>query len=116
MSDDMIIFTRTYDFVSWLIPLTLKFPRSHRFVVTQRLQQSALDFQECLISANVARGISRQEKLIQADVALTKVRLYLRLCQRWQWLNQGQYHHASERVVELGKLLGGWLKTISTKT
>ena len=46
MAEEMIIFTRTYDFISWLLPLAEKFPRSQRFVVTQRLQSSALNFQE----------------------------------------------------------------------
>ncbi|MEI6514050.1 MAG: four helix bundle protein [bacterium] len=41
-----------------------------------------------------------------------KIRLYLRLCERWQWLTSGQYRHASEQVAEIGRLLGGWLKTV----
>lgn len=30
------IFTRTYDLVRWLIPVTIKFPRQHRFVLAAR--------------------------------------------------------------------------------
>ncbi|MEI7469683.1 MAG: diversity-generating retroelement protein Avd [Chloroflexota bacterium] len=112
MNDDMLIFTRTYDFVSWVIPQTLRFPRSQRFIVTERLQHATLDFQEHLIEANVARGKARADKLREADAALTKIRLYLRLCQRWQWFSNGQYEHASAMVAEIGKLLGGWLKTV----
>lgn len=108
---EMIIFTRTYDFVSWLIPLTLNFPRSQRFVVTQRLQGAALAFQELLIEANNQRGGPRATKLRAADAELLKVRLYLRLCQRWQWITPAQYRHASSMVAEIGRLLGGWLKT-----
>ena len=52
----MVIFTKTYDFLSWIIPKTLNFPRSQRFVVTKRLQDSALDFQERIIEANRLRG------------------------------------------------------------
>lgn len=37
----------------------------------------------------------RYERLHLADAELVKVRLYLRLCERWQWINPGQYHHAS---------------------
>lgn len=109
----MVIFTRTYDFVSWLIPLTLNFPRAHRFVVTERLQGAVLNFQERLIDANIARGKARAERLRAADSELLKVRLYLRLCHRWQWLSAGQYRHVSEMVAELGRLLGGWQKTVT---
>ena len=63
MAEEMVIFTRTYDFISWLFPLAEKFPRSQRFVITQRLQNAALNFQEILIEANAVRGSKRAEKL-----------------------------------------------------
>jgi hypothetical protein len=103
----MTIFTRTYDFVSWLIPKMVAFPRHQRFVVTRRLQDSALNFQEYLIEANRQRGGPRLERLRQADAALDKVRLYLRLAVRWQWLSEAQYQHVSRMVKEIGDLLGG---------
>jgi four helix bundle protein len=111
MTDEMVIFTRTYDFITWLIPITENFPRTQRFVVTQRLQNAALNFQERITEANFARGAQRTEKLRAADAELFKARLYLRLCERWQGLTKGQYQHASVMVAELGTLLGGWLKT-----
>jgi four helix bundle protein len=110
MPEEMIIFTRTYDFVSWLLPLTQNFPRSQRFIVTQRLQTAALNFQELLIEANAERGAARSEKLKCADTELRKVRLYLRLSQKWDWVKEGQYRHASVMVAEIGRLLGGWKK------
>jgi len=110
MSEEMVIFTRTYDFISWLLPLTQNFPRSQRFVVTQRLQNAALNFQELLIEANSQRGARRSEKLNAADVELRKVRLYLRLSQKWDWIKEGQYRHVSAMVTEIGRLLGGWKK------
>lgn len=109
-ADSMVIFTRTYDFISWLIPRTMSFPRSQRFVVTQRLQDAALSFQEYLIEANRRRGRARLERLQMADAALDKARLYLRLALRWDWLNDGQYLHVSKMVKEIGDLLGGWIK------
>jgi four helix bundle protein len=109
-AESMIIFTRTYDFISWLIPRTMSFPRSHRFVVTKRLQDSALSFQEYLIDANRRRGRARVEQLRLADAALDKVRIYLRLALRWAWLNESQYLHVSKMVKEIGDLLGGWIK------
>jgi four helix bundle protein len=111
MSEEMIIFTRTYDFISWLLPLAEKFPRSQRFVITQRLQNAALNFQESIMEANALRGGSRMERLRSADAELRKVRLYLRLCEKWKWINPGQYRHVSAMIAEIGKLLGGWQKS-----
>jgi four helix bundle protein len=112
-SDEMVIFTRTYDFISHLLPITMNFPKSQRFVVTNRLQNAMLNFQELIIEANARRGMQRADKLRLADAELVKVRLYLRLCEKWKWITPGQYHHTSGMIAEIGRLLGGWLKTVT---
>ncbi len=110
MPDPTPIFPKTYELLTWLIPHTLNFPRSQRFVVTKRLQDALLDFQEHIIEANRVWGAARVTRLRQADADLDKVRLYLRLAERWGWLDAGQYRHVSLLVQEIGCMLGGWIK------
>jgi len=111
----MVIFTRTYDLLEWLLPRTQNFPKSHRFVVTKRLQDAALDFQEALFWANSHSGRQRLAHLRAADAHLDKLRLYLRLVHHWGWLSSGQYEYVSKKVNEVGRLLGGWLKQTQGK-
>jgi hypothetical protein len=106
----MVIFVRTYDLLRWLLPRTETFPKAQRFVVTQRLQGALLDFQEALFLANARPGRVRVEQLELADAHLNKLRLYLRLVHEWGWFSSGQYHHVSELVAEVGRLLGGWMR------
>jgi len=107
---EMPIFTRTFDFLTWLLPATNHFPRAHRFTFTQRLLNAAFDLREYLEQANYRQGKARLERLDRADEALNRVRTYLRLAVRWEWLTSGQYQHVAEMVTEIGKLLGGWRK------
>ena len=109
------LFTKTFDFTSWLLGATNHFPRSQRFVVTRRLLDAALDFMELLTDANAQRGRARLAILDLADAELDKVRLYLRLAYRWGWLSAGQYGHASRFVSEMGKLLGAWKKETKSR-
>ena len=104
------LFTKSFDLLTWLMSATNHFPRSQRFTVTKRLLDAAMDFQERLVDANAHRGQTRLSHLDQADADLDKVRLYLRLAFRWQWLSRGQYEHAARQVSEIGRLLGGWKK------
>jgi four helix bundle protein len=104
------IFTRTFDFLTWLLPATNAFPRAHRHTFTQRLLDAAFDVRELLEAANYRQGRERLAKLNAADEALDKVRLYLRLAARWGWLSAGQYQHVAAMVAEIGRLLGGWKK------
>ena len=105
---DSPIFVKTYDFLAWLIPQTLKFPKSQRFVLAQRLHDSALNFHELLIRARKVRP--NRGVLVEADIELEKVRLHLRLAHELSLLSTGQYEHAARAIVEIGRLLGGWLK------
>ncbi len=107
---EMPIFTRTFDFLTWLLPATNHFPRAHRFTFTQRLLNAAFDLREYLEQANYRQGKARLERLDRADEALNRVRTYLRLAVKWEWLTAGQYQHVAEMVTEIGKLLGGWRK------
>jgi hypothetical protein len=109
MPNEMIILTRTFDLLAWLVPRSERFPKVHRFTVTQRLLNAALDFQEALFEAHSQGGTTRQKHLRAADAHLNKLRLYLRLAHQWRWLNDGQYRHVSAMVAEIGKLLGGWM-------
>lgn len=106
----MIVFTRCYDLLAWLMPRAEKFPRAFRFSVTQRLMDAALDLQEALLQAQTERDGARLAALRSADAALARLRLYLRLAHHWRWLNAGQFGHVSGIVAEIGRLLGGWLK------
>ena len=104
------IFSKTYDLLRWLIPVTVKFPREHRFVLATAVQETSLQFQERIIEA--ARTDNPRPSLQQADTDLTKLRLYLRLCRDLNLLSPGQYRHVARMVSEIGRLLGGWLKKL----
>jgi hypothetical protein len=110
MAEEMVLLTRLFDLLDWLLPKAERFPRVYRHTVTQRLMDAALDCQEAVFAAQSTRGPRRQAALQDADAALNGLRLYLRLVHRWRWLSDGQYAHVSAQVAEVGKLLGGWIK------
>lgn len=101
------LFVKTYDFLLWLIPLTLKFPKSQRFLLAERLSKMALDFYDLILDA-VMQPERQGERLDEADKMLTKIRLYIRLSYDLKCISQGQLEHAVRRVDEIGRLIGGW--------
>ena len=103
------IFTKSYDMLRWLLPLTLKFPRQQRFVVAEAVQRTALQFHERIIEA--VKSGDPMPHLRQADVDLTKLRFYVRLCRDFELISLKQYGHAAGRLAEVGRLLGGWIKS-----
>jgi hypothetical protein len=101
------IFVKTYDFLLWLIPLTLKFPKSQRFLLAERLSKMALDFYDTILEA-VMEPERQDERLDEADKLLTKIRLYVRLSHDLKCISLGQLEHAARLMDEIGRLIGGW--------
>lgn len=90
---EMPIFTRTFDFLTWLLPVTNRFPRAQRFTITARLLDAALDLREYLEEANHRFGKERVERLrgllcayIQGKIPLAQ----LNACTQG-WVNHVRY-------------------------
>ena len=105
------IFIHTSDFLLWLLNHTEKFPKSERFRMAKRLEDSAFSFYELLIEATRSTK-NKRLLLIKADIELEKLRLFVRMSQQRKLTSLSQYRFASEELVQIGKLLGGWLKTV----
>ena len=103
------IFLKTHDMLVWLMQMTLKFPKSQRFVMAKRVQRCGLDFYDDLVAA--VKSQPAVESLVKADLELERLRHHLRLCRDLQLMSLGQYEHIARQIETIGKLLGGWLKT-----
>ena len=106
------LFFKTHDLNVWLLLHTQRFPRHLRHSYTQRLENLAFEFEECLLMANQSRGTTRRQFLQTADGKLTCLRAFLRYARALELLGGRQIHYAAEQLDQLGRLLGAWLKGV----
>ncbi len=107
------LFSRTYDFLMWLIPQVQKFPRVYRFTLAEHIQTLAMNFQDNLISAGKSAGQERLASLKKADVQLEQLRHWMRYSRDNGLLTLKQYEHVARMMSEVGRLLGAWLKQLA---
>ena len=112
MSRQSPIFAKTESFMVWLFEHTAKFPKHERFRLAQRINDALFDFHVNLIKATVSND--PKSHLINADIQLKLLRSYLRLAVELRYTTSKQYQHISEHTSNMGKLLGGWLKSVSS--
>jgi hypothetical protein len=103
------LFVKTCDLLAWLVPITLQFPKSQRFVLAQRLQDAALDLHERLVAAGKTQRAERRRNLLEADIRLEQLRLHWRLCRTLNIVEPGRYEHGARLIDAVGRLLGGCL-------
>ena len=108
-TEELVIITRTYDLILWSCNHTSRFPRQHRFVLGERLERTLYDLLETLIRAKYTRD--RRSLLDDANLKLEILRFQIRLAKDLQCLQAKSYEFASKQIDEIGKLVGGWLKS-----
>jgi len=109
MFQDLAIFEKTYELILWLYPTVNKFPKSQRFVLGQQLENALLDILKGIIQANQERN--KLEILKQVSIDLDKFRILFRLAKDLRFMSIKQYQFGAEKINEVGKVLGGWMKS-----
>lgn len=108
---DSPIFARCDALVLWVLQATVRYPRHYRAALGKASQEAALKLQRELIAA--ARRRDKRTALQTADEALHELRVLLRQGQALQLLTLGQYEHVIRLLDEVGRLLGGWRKSLA---
>lgn len=107
MLQNLKIFQKHYDFLLWLQTVVANIPISARFTLAQRLENSALAVMEGIIEANGGE----KNALKKASLELDKVRIFTRLAKDLRFIDFKKYENAAAQIDEIGKMLGGWMKS-----
>jgi hypothetical protein len=108
---DSPIFARCDELVIWVLRATVRYARPYRAALGRATQEAALLLQRELIAA--ARRRDKRTALQAADEALSELRILLRQGQALGLLSLGQYAHVAGIADEVGRLLGGWRKSLA---
>ena len=107
---ELVIYQKHYDLLCYAIPLINKYPKSQRYVVGQQTMNLMIDIARLIIKANREKGKYRLRTLCQIDGKLDELRLLIRLAKDLHMLPVRRYGLMSERIAEIGRLLGGWIR------
>ena len=104
------IFLKSFEILEWILNHTQKFPKHQRFVMAKRIEEAALSFHD-----NILWATKTHEKvpvLNRADFHLERLKVYNRLTMRLKLSSFEQYEYLAKELDELGKLLGGWQRSL----
>ena len=107
----MQVIPKLVDFIEWIIPALDKFPKSRKFFLGDRIETGLLDVLDKLIEANYSR-----EKLVilrKANLQLEKIRYLLRIAYRMRCFDVRRYEFCCKALVEIGRMIGGWIKSLT---
>ena len=91
-----------------LLTRTGRFPKQVRFTFTTRIDNLALDVLERIIEARYTHA--RAPILREANLAIDKLRVLLRLCHDHGILDARGFENVVRNLDEAGRMVGGWQK------
>lgn len=110
---DTPIFNKTYKLYKIFYEYLSLFPRKDRYTLGQKCEAVLIEILEAVI---LASSVSKQEKLPVLKRASSKVdvlRVLFSLCKDLKILDNKKYATIDSMLQEVGKMLGGWIKTTS---
>ena len=106
------IIQKVYDLLKHSIPVLNKFPRSQKFTLADRIQNSLSELLEEIIRAYYSPVSTKKEMLQQVNIRLEILRHYFRLCYDLGLYSSLKYKGFAERLDEIGRMTGGWLRSL----
>lgn len=105
------LYVATYALTRDVFALAVRLPRQHRSVLAHHLQSAAFD---ALVAITLALQLTggRAAHLDDADAALTRLRLAVRLGADLGVVSAAGASRMATRVDAIGRQLGGWKRSL----
>jgi four helix bundle protein len=109
----MQVIPKLVDFIEWIIPALDKFPKSRKFLLADRIETGLFSMLDKLIEANYSRD--KVLTLRQANLQLEQIRYQIRIAYKLRCLDIRRYEFCANALMEIGKMIGGWIKSAGNK-
>ncbi|MFA5987882.1 MAG: diversity-generating retroelement protein Avd [Candidatus Paceibacterota bacterium] len=108
---DIPIFKKTYELYKEFYSLRNSVARQNRYTIWQRCENLILDILENILWASQLSKTEKLPILEKTSLRLNFLRVFFRLCKEIKVIDNKKYVLLEEDVDEIGRMLGGWIKS-----
>ena len=107
--EELKILQKTFDMMDYAYKALAQYPKSEKFALCVDIKRCMDTIMERIIEAN--KKYYKKTTLQELDVEVEKLKAYVRLSYNLGFLPTKKYDIWSGLVVEIGKMVGGWIKS-----
>lgn len=111
---DIPILKKAYDLYRTFHEYRRAVPKAERFTLYERCENAILDVIEAVLEAGYSRSAEKSAVLERASVKLNIIRFFVRLLKETRAIDTKKYTVLQEMVDEIGRMLGGWIRSTSS--
>lgn len=109
--EELKILQKTFDMINYAYPALAQYPKGEKFALVADIKRRMDVMLERIIEAN--KKYYKKTTLQELDVEVEKLKAYVRLSYNLGFLPPKKYEQWSGLVVEIGRMVGGWIKSVS---
>jgi len=88
------------------------FPRKDKYTLGAKCELYIIDTLELLLAAGSVPKQDKKQYLQQANVKFDALKIFLRLAKEIKVLDSKKYLELQKYIQEIGKMLGGWQRSL----
>lgn len=109
---DIPIFKKIYRLYKLFYGYRNAVSKQDRYTLWQRCEGLILDVLESILLASQQTKQEKLPTLQKTSLKLNLLRVFLRLCKDVKSIDNKKYAQLQEIVDEIGRMLGGWIKSV----
>jgi four helix bundle protein len=112
MAEKMKVYQKWLDMAKYLYVVVQSYPRSEKYTLGADTRHTMIRVGRYIYRANALSNESPEKRRMieQADMELVDLQLLIRLAVELGFVSTKKYELLSGMVVEIGRMIGGWLK------
>ncbi|MFA4872083.1 MAG: diversity-generating retroelement protein Avd [Patescibacteria group bacterium] len=110
---NMPLFKKAYEFYKKLYEFRKIAPKQDKYAIFEKSENITLEILEGILIANQSPKPERITALKLVSVKLNMLRIFVRLMKDTRALDLKKYITLEEMINEIGKMLGGWLRSLN---
>ena len=102
-------------YMEYILNLLIKLPRTEKFSIGTEVKTSMYEMMKNIL---LASKIDKNKRLSIYNIVDSNIyyqRICIRIMYNQKWIDEKKYKHSNELLAEIGKILGGLIKSLEVK-
>lgn len=113
--NELTLIPKSERYIEYMLEVILKIPRTEKFSIGTEVKTSMY---EMLKNILLASKIDKNKRLSIYNIVDSNIyyqRICIRIMYNQKWIDEKKYKHSNELLAEIGKILGGLIKSLEVK-
>lgn len=106
--------TKVKDMMLYAYPVLAQFPKAEKFSLAQDIRHCMNELMELTITED--KKYTKKTTIENMDIANEKLKQYIEIAMELKFISFHKYEVWMKYLVEIGKMIGGLLKSVSSKS